>query len=112
MFTLEELKTKVIELGRRYPNAVYQRVVFENGRMGCSYHKGVLKDGPVTQGCIFGHAFRELGAEICYTEGAINYVLYKLGFNTKLIDKYRFVGVQVSQDDGYPWGEAIECLEE
>lgn len=105
-------------LGALYPNAVY---IPPSGSGGpCHYDIGVVKDGPLVQGCIIGQAFRMCGlSQYCKmigydaSEDTRRFIVKQYGWEhlvhtEQLPPLVRWCQlVQDYQDFGYSWGDCI-----
>lgn len=114
--SLQDLKKKVEEIAARHKRGVY------NPRTGiCSYSTGIVKDGPQTKGCLLGQALREMGILARVVRKGLDkktvrnilpHVCFKKdldpgdSYNESLVDW--MCDVQVSQDEGSPWGSCVK----
>lgn len=124
LITVDGLIAKVKELGTAYPEAVYVPVNPDPKVCGCKYTAGACGPGI---GCIFGQALlaldpsvRDKLTEVDLEESgfgaALGTVLLDLGVINReqynedpLVDA--LTEVQMKQDKGSCWGEAIKALE-
>lgn len=110
--TVEQVLDKVIELAEANPEYVYERpYISEDFREMCSYLTGA--DG---KGCIVGQALSALGVSkehLALVEGFdARGALVFFGVDVSSTSKWRasrkLDWIQGRQDDGVPWGEAVE----
>ena len=103
-----KLTKEVLRLAKESPNYVYPSIQDGISVPSCYYTKGAT---PECKGCIFGVALQNLGVSKErleeFGQSAIHYLIEA---NTKLLEV--FVTVQVMQDNGEPWGEAVKPLKE
>jgi hypothetical protein len=111
MMTHDELIVvveNVRKLARDYPEARYNQLENEHGSMTCFYEKGTVDDGPATDGCIVGQAWRDSGLEPLVGQETIANELYVRGISQD-VELARWLSlVQQYQDDGMAWSRAVE----
>lgn len=110
---LNELVTKIRELGEKYPFATYQK---PDECTTCRYDIGHVENGPNSCGCIVGQAMREVSPEnyerIASKEISFTYLsrcVLELG---PCIQTIWIQSVQNAQDAGLSWGAAIKQANE
>lgn len=111
--TIDQLIAEVRRLAAANPTAVYHR---PEGQGICSYRNGLATDEKEVvcgQGCIFGQAFENLGAERPSDEdGSIRMVIS----NRRILSSHDKVSwcfkVQEMQDDENNWGDCIKLSDE
>jgi len=99
--TFKMVEDKVRELVKERPDFRYN----PGGHEQCRYNADDLQPG-----CVFGQAFAALGVTIPEDlEGqGIREIFTWLGVPVSLKDRYWASDLQGNQDDGVPWGEALE----
>ena len=106
--TIDEVDTEIRLLAAESPDFVYNT---RKEGSGCYYHKGVLGGEP-NKGCIFGQAFQRLGVDMSTVGGDnISTVWSEIHFSSPLGFQHcpeEWDVVQVSQDNGSSWSEAIQ----
>jgi hypothetical protein len=114
-----EVITRVRELARQYPDAVYQRPEWPDGDSeACSYFKGSVS-GTNLQGCLFGQPLGEFGILEKDISRSVSNVLQdqswdtpNLPFSQQEKDLLHWCDiVQEYQDDGTSWGRAVELAD-
>lgn len=117
-FTLEDIRREVLALADERPDFVYTAQKEREGLntvSSCSY-TGALMYSTEGEACIFGQALTRLGVPkeaLMGNNAAISPLLSDyLDFEwSDLHQVYDpFIDVQQSQDDGVPWGKAVEPL--
>lgn len=106
-FTLEQLVDEVRKLAKENPDNNYN-----NGyqKAQCFYNKGECSNGTI--GCLFGQAMKRLGVSDDQLNGfgskPIRDILRenRVKHNENLFSWCE--DVQMSQDDGLPWGKCVE----
>lgn len=109
--TLDDVKSKIRELAAAAPTNYYSQVVTTSGERACMYTQGECSNGTV--GCIVGQAlcalgFRKQCEEIDAKGGdTAEVMLQACGLKVTAKDYYWFFKVQVYQDMGFMWSDAI-----
>lgn len=115
--TLEQVEQKVREIAKRNPKKVYAPAGTERA---CRYHLTRNNSAHRKDRCIFGQAFSELGVS---EEDLVNIRSYSASAAIRELfdidnddpDRYNRLlalrSVQVAQDRGESWGEAIKRLD-
>jgi hypothetical protein len=117
MITREQLIDEVKRLAQEYPNSRYippnTNDYAQGGGAKCYYNKGVVINGPETEGCIFGQATHNLDQEEYEKIANETRDICVLCCNVLNIpDSYYLGRVQDAQDIGYTWSQAIKELRE
>ena len=109
---IQELINEARNLAEKYPNNIYTK----EGEF-CSYSTGKNSQCP-ERGCILGIASRNIGKPLDRFQSEIQVVLEeRLNEDFTAIQENWLIGVQMDQDFGKSWGEAIKkndefCLRE
>lgn len=127
-FTAEDVLKEVVRLGRERPDFVYndqpERKAYledkQSSSLGCSYTSAVLGSDE-GEGCIVGQALMNLGVPEESLEGVATNVVavledllpgepFRYTFGEVAIPKIvrALECIQINQDSGLPWGEAVE----
>lgn len=121
---MDELFDKIIaevrELATKYPDAVYESGVApefpgSGDVQRCFYDKGVCKNGPESEGCIFGQVLRKINDERFNTSlkenpsaSILGLITCVFGYEGRCIKANWMKKVQVVQDKMLPWAKAVE----
>lgn len=108
-FTEQDVLDKIVEIGNRFPDHVYQH---KQSDLICQY-----TDGADGQGCIVGQALRALGVHYdvlkkydYYDDGveasAVLYELLGRSCDRSVLSTINII--QRNQDSGISWGQAIK----
>ena len=114
-FTMEDLRREVLSIADERPDFVYTAQKERGDAVACSY-TGARFGSTEGEACIFGQALTRLGVPqeaLMDSDAAISPLLSDdLGFEWSDIRQVYdpFIAVQQSQDDGEPWGKAVEPL--
>ena len=117
---VKQLAVEVVKLGDENPDFIYNT----SGRIsGCHYNGPAtlktgnsstpIQAGPDCSGCIFGQALQNMGWDHDYemkstkTISGLIYDFGKTSFDFDYLNR-----VQMRQDEGQSWGEAIILLKE
>lgn len=112
--TIGQVIGEVRRLAKEAPDNKYERVdgVDIDGNVynkACFYDKGDCSDGTV--GCIFGQAFTRLGLSV-KGNMHIRSLLFSIGIESNSEEQVWCGHVQVTQDKGSTWREAVDSADE
>ncbi len=109
MSEIIDLAAATRALAMEYPNATYDTTY-----AGCDYFSGEVKHGPPgVEGCIVGQAAQRIDLGKLFTESptqTVDDVLDAVG-PEEVVALNFLVDIQGHQDDGMPWGEALDHIE-
>lgn len=107
-FTKEEtiaIEQEIVKLCEEYPYGKYIKT--QGPGPTCMYTKGVVMNGPETQGCVVGQAI----SRVCPDKFRYCVVKENSGGNISpayiLFNSDFISSVQSNQDDGNTWGESL-----
>jgi len=109
-FDAAKMEAEIRRLATEFPDATYASTVLPDGTQRCYYDRGEVRNGPPEEGCIMGHAARNVlpqfyaqdlvdGSE----EAAIGSMIAEQG--SENVDFFLYV--QENQDSGLTWSEAV-----
>ena len=121
--TPELLVAKIRELAKRHPDKVYQKPDTQK-RNYCQYIHSATSPADIEMGCIFGHAFVELGLELqdFFRPNGVEYgdiyelIIVGVAKKHPAFDEYMlkdrdgldwFMRTQNMQDNGETWLNAV-----
>ena len=107
---IQALKDKLIEIGTREPDFVYNPF---RTKVGCCYNgpcKMNGRFGPDCKGCIFGTALQEMGWDSEEEMRSGKWIVSLLYYYANISLPRDFGEAQDLQDIGKSWGEAIKVL--
>lgn len=122
--TPEALEEEVRRLAAEQPDYVYDSKDFDDTRGGWSIptcrYTHIQDDGAKVPGCIIGKAIYNLTGKLVNQQGSGIGGVLDFGFmkperdeSFEWTSRARFLGkVQNMQDEGYPWGHAVQRASE
>lgn len=107
------LVDRVRVLAAKYPEGLYAVDDSLADDDECSYTKGIVENGPPTEGCLIGQAARGYIAipPEADRHGIVS-VLDDLGVEGSKPERDWLENVQTSQDGGYRWAEAVATADQ
>lgn len=109
------MEAEIRRLADEFPVATYKSTPGAEGRTRCYYNRGEVIDGPPEEGCIFGHAARNVLPQfylIDLQEGAEEAGIGDLISDSDAMNVDWFMYVQDSQDNGLEWEAAVHRADE